>query len=163
VSATGEVLVLLVMLLGLVGVVVPVLPGLLLVWAAAVTWAWLDGAGAARWTVAGLLTVLLVTATVLNYVLPARSVSGAGAPRSTLLIATVGAVLGFFLVPVVGLVVGGVVAVFLAETARLRAVAPAWRSTRAVLVAVGLGVLVQLAAGTLMVAVWVLGVLVTAA
>jgi hypothetical protein len=42
-------------------------------------------------------------------------------------------------------------------------VAPAWRSTRAVLVAVGLGVLVQLAAGTLMVAVWVLGVLVTAA
>jgi len=153
VSPAAELLVLLVMLVGLAGVVVPVLPGLLLVWAAGVAWAWAGG-GAARWSVAGVLTVLLVAGTVGKYVVPARSATGSGAPRSTLVAGVAGAVVGFFVIPVVGLVVGGVGAVYLAERARLRTHAAAWRSTRAVLVGVGLGMLVELATGVLMVGVW---------
>jgi uncharacterized protein YqgC (DUF456 family) len=153
VSPAGELVVLLVMVVGLVGVVVPVLPGLLLVWAAGVVWAWAGG-GVGHWIVAAVLTLLLVAGTVTKYVLPARSATGAGAPRSTLVAGAVGAVVGFFLIPVVGLVVGGVGAVYLAERARLGADRPAWRSTRAVLVGVGLGMLVELVTGVLMVAVW---------
>ena len=48
-----------------------------------------------------------------------------------------------------------------AETARLGATGPAWVSTRAVLVAIGLGLVVQLAAGLAMVATWLAAVLVT--
>jgi uncharacterized protein len=160
-STTAELLVLLVMLVGLVGVVVPVLPGLLLVWAAAVVWALRDGGGPVRWSVAGVLTVLFLAATAATYVLPARSASAAGAPRSTLLLGAVGGVVGFFLIPVVGFAVGGVFAVWLAETARLGAPGPAWTSTRAVLVAIGLGIVVQLVTGLAMIAVWLGGVLVT--
>lgn len=160
-STGGQLLVLLVMLVGLVGVVVPALPGLLLVWAAGVAWAWQDGGGPLRWSVAGVLTALFVAATVATYVLPARSAAAAGAPRSTLLLGAVGAVVGFFVIPVVGFAVGGVGAVWLAETARLGAPAPAWVSTRAVLVAIGLGIVVQLATGLAMVAVWLGAVLVT--
>lgn len=149
----AELLVLLVMLVGLVGIVVPVLPGLLLVWAAGVGWAWVGG-GAGRWSVAAVLTVLLVAGTVTKYALPARSARGAGAPRSTLVAGAAGALAGFFLIPVVGLVVGGVGAVYLAERARLGAGGPAWASTRAVLVGVGVGMLVELVTGLLMVAVW---------
>jgi uncharacterized protein YqgC (DUF456 family) len=152
-SAGAEVLVLLVMVVGLVGVVVPVLPGLALVWAAGLVWAWADGGGV-RWAVAALLTLLLVAGTVAKYALPARSASGAGAPRRTVLLGAFGAAVGFFVIPVVGLVVGGVGAIYLAETSRLGSSAAAWRSTRAVLVAVGLGVLVELATGVLMVALW---------
>jgi uncharacterized protein YqgC (DUF456 family) len=160
-STSGQLLVLLVMLVGLVGVVVPVLPGLVLVWGAGVVWAWQDGGGAVRWTVAGVLTVLAVAATVATYLLPARSAAAAGAPRSTLLLGALGGVVGFFVIPVVGFAVGGVLAVWLAETARLGAPGPAWVSTRAVLVAIGLGIVVQLVAGLAMIAVWAGGVLAT--
>ena len=56
---------------------------------------------------------------------------------------------------------GGVGAVFLAELARLRDVGTAWRSTWAVLRAVGIGMLIELAAAVLMLGTWVVGVLLT--
>ena len=160
-SAAAEVLILLVMLVGLVGTVVPVLPGLPLIWGAGVAWAWFDGGGAARIAVALLLTALLVVGTVTKYVLPARSASGAGAPRRTLWLGALGAVVGFFVIPVVGALVGGVGAVYLAEVARLGGSEPARRSTVAVLRGVGIGVLVEVATGVVMVGVWLAGVLVT--
>jgi uncharacterized protein YqgC (DUF456 family) len=160
-STSGQLIVALVMLAGLLGVVVPVLPGLALVWGAGVVWAWQDGGGAVRWTAAAILTVLFVAATVATYVLPARSAAAAGAPRTTLLLGGVGAVVGFLVIPVVGFAVGGVLAVWLAETARLGATGPAWVSTRAVLVAIGLGIVVQLVAGLAMVGTWLAAVLVT--
>jgi|tagenome__1003787_1003787.scaffolds.fasta_scaffold20625256_2 uncharacterized protein YqgC (DUF456 family) len=160
-STGGQLIVALVMLVGLVGVVVPVLPGLVLVWGAGVLWAWLDGGGSLRWGSALVLTLLFVAATVVTYLLPARSAAAAGAPRTTLLLGGVGAVVGFFVLPVVGFPVGGVLAVWLAEVARLGAAGPAWVSTRAVLVAIGLGILVQLAAGLAMVGTWLAAVLVT--
>jgi uncharacterized protein YqgC (DUF456 family) len=153
VSPAAELLVLLVMVAGLVGVVVPVLPGLVLIWAAGVGWAWVGG-GAVRWAVAGVLTVLLVAGTVVKYALPARSATGTGAPRSTLVAGAVGALVGFFVIPVVGVVVGGVGAVYLAERSRLGALRSAWRSTRAVLIGVGIGLLVELATGVVMIGVW---------
>lgn len=159
VPVTGELLVLLAMLVGLVGILVPVLPGLLLIWAAGLVWAWADGGGA-RWAVAAALTVLVVAATVAKYALPARRATASGAPRRTVLLGGVGAVVGFFVIPVVGLVVGGVGAIYLAEAQRLGDSAAAWRSTRAVLVGVGIGMLVELAAGLAMVALWVVSAVV---
>ncbi|MDQ1618231.1 MAG: uncharacterized protein QOE19_800 [Actinomycetota bacterium] len=160
-TGAGELLIGLLMLVGVIGVVVPVLPGLLLVWGAAVAWAWLDGGGPVRWGAVVLITLAFVAATVLKYVLPARSATGAGAPRSTLLVGAVAAVVGFFVIPVIGFVVGGIGAIFLLELARLGSAAAAWRSTRAVLVAVGVGVLVELAAALAMVAIWLAAVLAT--
>jgi uncharacterized protein YqgC (DUF456 family) len=157
-SGVGELLVGLVMLVGLAGVIVPVLPGLLLIEVAAVAWALLDGGGP-RWGVVALMTLVLVAATITKYALPARSAAGAGAPRTTLLLGVVGAVVGFFVIPVLGFVIGGVGAVFLAELARLGSGQAAWVSTRAVLVAVGIGMLVELGAGLVMIGIWVVGVL----
>jgi uncharacterized protein YqgC (DUF456 family) len=161
VSGASELLVGLVMVLGLVGVVVPVLPGLLLVWAAGVAWVWLDGGGTLRWTVAAVLTLLLVAGTALKYALPARSASGAGAPRSTLLLGATGAIVGFFVLPFFGFIIGGVGVIFVAELTRLGNAAAAWRSTRAVLVGIGIGMLVELFAAVLMVGVWLVAVLAT--
>lgn len=160
-SATGELLVALVMLTGLLGVLLPVLPGLLLIWATTVFWAWADGGGVTRWTVVVLVTGLLVLGTVAKYALPARRATGTGAPRTTLALGLAGAVVGFFVIPVVGLVVGGLGALYLAELARLSDAGAAWRSTRHVLVGIGLGMLVELAAGLAMVALWVAGVALT--
>jgi uncharacterized protein len=161
VSTGAELLVLLVMLVGVVGVLVPFLPGLVLVWAAGIAWVWFDGHGPAHLFVGMVLTGLLAVGIVAKYVLPARSASGAGAPKSTLLVGAAGAVVGFFVIPVVGLVVGGVAAVYLAELARMQDFGLAWRSTWGVLRGIGIGTLVELTAALLMVGVWTLAVLVT--
>ncbi|MGN6331293.1 MAG: DUF456 domain-containing protein [Motilibacteraceae bacterium] len=153
-SAGAEVLVGLVMLVGLAGVVVPGLPGLGLVWLAGLAWALLDGGGAARWAVLALLTVLAVAGTLAPYVLPGRNAADRGAPWWVLAVGGMGMLVGFFVVPVVGVVLGGVVGVWAAELLRLRAPAPAWRSTRSVLTGYALGVLVQLGVGALMVGSW---------
>lgn len=157
-SGDAQTLVGVVMVLGIVGILLPVLPGLLLIWAAGLWWTIADGGGATRWTVLAVLTALLVVGTVVKYVLPARSAAARGAPVSTLVVGAIGAVVGFFVIPVVGLLVGGVVGIYLAEYVRLRDAGRAWTSTRAALVAIGIGVLIELTAGVLMFGVWLLGV-----
>jgi uncharacterized protein len=154
-------LVALVMAVGLAGVLVPVLPGLLLVLAGGLWWTVADGGGGTRWAVFVLMAVLLVAATIAKYVLPARSARARGAPLSTLLAGAAGAVVGFFVIPVLGAPAGGVAGIYLAEYARLREPRAAWTGTRAALVAIGIGVLIELAAGVLMVLVWAGGLLAT--
>jgi uncharacterized protein len=160
VSSEGVFLTALVMAIGLVGVVVPVLPGLLLVWSAGLVWAIVEGEGTARWVVLAVMTLLFAAGTVAKYVLPARSAAARGAPRLTLLVGALGAIVGFFVIPVVGLFVGGVAGIYLAEFLRLRDVRGAWDATWAALVAIGVGVLIELAAGVAMVLVWAAGVIV---
>ena len=157
-SAEGLFLVALAMAVGLVGVVVPLLPGLALVWAAGLVWAIAEGEGATRWVVLGVMTVLLVAATIVKYALPARSAAAKGAPLSTLFFGALGAIVGFFVIPIVGLFVGGIAGIYLAEWVRLGDGRRAWAATRAALIAIGIGVLIELAAGIAMVLTWAVGV-----
>ena len=157
----GTLLVALVMLVGLVGVIVPVLPGTALVLAAGVGWAALvvDG-GQLRWWVVAVMGALFVAGLVLKYALPGRRLSGR-LPRSTLLLAALGAAVGFFLLPPLGLLLGGVGGTYAAEARRLGPGPQARRSTVQVLQAIGIGVLAELVAGVLMVATWLVGLAVT--
>jgi uncharacterized protein YqgC (DUF456 family) len=75
----------------------------------------------------------------------------------------VGAIVGFFVIPVVGLLVGGVLGVWLGELRRLRDAGAARRSTWATLKAIGIGLLLELAAGLVAVGIWVAGVLLLSA
>lgn len=157
----GNVLVGLVMVVGLAGVVVPVLPGTLLILVAGIGWAaGVAETGTARWVVVGIMTVLFVAGFVAKYALPGRRLSGE-LPRSTLFLGGLGAVIGFLVVPVVGLLIGGVAGVYLAEVRRLGPGAGARRSTVEVLKAVGIGILAELTAGVLMIATWAAGVVAT--
>lgn len=161
-SAAGEVLLAVVMAVGLAGVVVPVLPGLLLVWGAGVVWALMDGGGWLRWTVVGVMTLLMAAGTAAGYVLPGRAAAGPQASsRWTLVWAAVGGVVGFFVVPVVGFVLGFVLGVFLAELVARRELAGTWPATVAVLKATGLSIAVQLGCGLLMVLAWAAGLALT--
>ena len=159
-NAAELLLVALVMAVGVAGTVIPVVPGLALVWAAGLVWA-LNEDGTVRWVVLTLLTVLAIVGVAAKYVLSTRSVTRQGAPRTTLLAGGIGALVGFFVIPVVGVFVGLIGGVLLAEQYRLRDWARAWRSTRAALVALGIGVLIELGAGVAMVLTWLAGVAVT--
>jgi uncharacterized protein YqgC (DUF456 family) len=154
-----EVLVALVIVVGLVGVVVPLLPGTLLIAAAVLGWA-VSVSSVTGWVVLGVVVVVLALGAVVKYAVPGRRLKGAGVPSRTLLVGAVLGVVGFFVVPVVGLVLGFVLGVYVAERLRVGA-ALAWPSTKAALRAVGLSVLIELAAGLLATAAWVVGVVAT--
>jgi uncharacterized protein YqgC (DUF456 family) len=144
----------LVMLAGLVGIVVPVVPGLALIWGAALIWALGGDGDPTRWVAFGVITAIGVIGGVAAAILPARRASGAGAPGWVIAVGAVGMIVGFFLIPVVGALVGGPVAVYVAELARLRDASAARRTTIETLKGFGIGVAVQLAAGVVMIVVW---------
>jgi uncharacterized protein len=154
-----EVLVGLVIVVGLVGIVVPLLPGTVLVAAAVLVWA-LDVASPAGWTVLGLVLGVLLLGALLKYLVPGRRLQDAGVPTRTLWAGAGLGIVGFFVVPVVGLFLGFVLGVYAAERARLGADS-AGASTRAALRAVGLSLLIELAAGLLAAATWGVGVVLT--
>jgi uncharacterized protein YqgC (DUF456 family) len=158
VTAT-EVLLALVIAVGLVGILVPVLPGSILVVAAVVVWAGVQG-GATAWLVAAVATALVVAGAVVKYVVPTRRLQDAGIPARTQWAGVGLGIVGFFVVPVVGLPLGFVLGIYLAELARVGS-GRAWPATVQSLKAVGVSMLIELAAALLATGVWVAGVVAT--
>jgi uncharacterized protein len=152
-----DLLVGLVVALGLVGILVPLLPGSVLVVAAVLVWA-LAAAQPAGWTVLGVVVLLVGLGTVVKYAVPGRRLAARGVPTRSLVAGGAAGVLGFFVLPVVGLPLGFVAGVYVAE--RLR-VGPsrAGDSTLAAVRAVGLSLLIELSAGLLAALTWLVGAL----
>ena len=157
-STGGEVVVGLLIAVGLVGVLLPVLPGLLLVWGAVAVWSF-EESSTTGWLVLGVATALFLAGTVVKYVVPGRRLRRAGVPWSSSALGGALGVVGFFVIPVVGLLVGFVLGVYLAERARLGAHEAAWASTRHALAAAGWSMLIELTAGVAMALTWLGGVL----
>ncbi|GAA4440341.1 DUF456 domain-containing protein [Phytohabitans houttuyneae] len=146
---------------GIVGVVVPVLPGLLLCWLGVLAWALLSDAGWPKWLVLAVATGLAAGGTAVKYLWPGRNLKRSGVPNRTLLVGGVLGLVGFFVVPIVGLVLGFVLGVWLAERVRLGDHRQAWPSTVHALKAAGLSMLIELAAALAIAAAWGGGLLVT--
>ncbi len=146
-------------LAGLVGVVVPVLPALPLVWGGVLVWA-LGRQDAAGWGTLLIATVIAAVGAVVKYLLPGRRLRASGVPFGSMLAGGALGVAGFFVVPVVGAVLGFVLGVYLAERARLGGPA-AWPSTRSALAAVGWSMAIELLAGLLVAATWVAALVLT--
>lgn len=153
-----ELAVVVVMLVGFVGLFLPALPGLPVMWVAVLAWVLLDGGGTVRWVAFAVVTVLSIVGTAAAIWLSGRGATTAGAPWWVLLVGTVGMIIGFFTIPIVGVLVGGVGAIWLAELARLQSPRRAWDTTWAAIVGYGVGTSVQLAAGVAVLLVWIMAV-----
>ncbi len=153
----GEVLVGLVILIGLLGIVLPILPGLLLEVGAVLVWAFVEGGGSA-WSVAAAVVVVAVAGTWVKYLIPGRRLREAGIPKTTLILAGVLAIVGFFVIPLIGAPIGFVAGTYLAERNRLGA-REAWPSTTSSVKAVGLAIGIELAAGLAIAALWLIAVI----
>ena len=156
-SVWGEVLVGLAMLLGLLGVVIPLLPGLALVAAAVLVWAIFES-NLLAWSVFGIALGVGAAATVVKYVIPGRKLKESGVSTSTLVIAVVCAIVGFFAIPVVGAPIGFVAGIYFVERSRAGH-EMAWPATRRATGAVALSVGIELTAGLLICGVWLVAVL----
>jgi uncharacterized protein YqgC (DUF456 family) len=109
--------------------------------------------------VLGVVTAVLGAGTLVKYLWPARRMKAADVSGRTLAAGAVFGVIGFFVIPVAGLLIGFVLGVFLAELAQRRDRRRAWASTVQAVKGVALSVGVEFVAALLATAVWVAGVL----
>ncbi|MGC0365653.1 uncharacterized protein YqgC (DUF456 family) [Rhodococcus sp. 27YEA15] len=152
-SPGAEIVVGLVILVGVIGVVVPIIPGTLLVFGAILLWALMTG-GTTAWVVLALATLALVVTAVVKYTWPGQRMRAGGVPNLSVVIGGVVGIIGFFVVPVLGLFLGFVLGTYGAELARLRRWAPAWSSTLHAVKAVGLSMLVELFGALIAAGLW---------
>lgn len=147
--------------LGLVGIVLPVLPGGgFLVFAAIAVWAIVEHTTVA-WVTLGVAAVFFVTAEVIKYVWPVRRMRAAEVGIWSLVAGGALGLIGFFVIPVIGLVIGFVAGVYLAELAVRRDYRRAWTSTVHALKGVALSVGVELTGALLATVAWVTGLVIS--
>jgi len=146
---------------GVIGVVFPGVPGLILCWAGVLVWAVFGDGGWAKWLILAAVTGVTALGLVVKWLWPARNLRRIGVPNRSLVVGAVLGLVGFFVIPVVGLIGGFVLGIWLAERARLGDGRPAWSSTIEALKAAGLALLVELSAGLGVAVLWLLGLVVT--
>lgn len=143
-------------LIGCVGIVVPILPGSILIAIATLIWAIVLGSTAA-WTAFAVILVLVTVGMTSSLVLTGRRLKAKQVPNSSLLIGGVLAVIGFFVIPVIGLLIGFVVGLYLAEFRRLRDARVAWDSSWAAIKAAGIGIIIEFSCAAVATGVFIAG------
>jgi uncharacterized protein YqgC (DUF456 family) len=152
-EALLDLLVVAALVVAAVGILVPVLPGTFLALGALLVWAIATG-GTIAWGAFGVIALVIAGGQVLKYLLPHKSLTAAGVPGRSILIGGVAAIVGFFLIPVVGLIVGFIGGLYVAEHVRLRDWTLAKESTWAAMKATGFSILIELGALMAAAAVW---------
>lgn len=145
---------------GIVGIVIPVIPGLLLAVLGVLLWAYETG-GSTAWTFFGLCLAIYVVGVAIQLLVPGKRLREQGVKTSTLLLAVVLGIIGMFVIPVVGFIIGFVLGIFLVEQSRSRDRAQAWARTKHAVKAILMSMGIELCAGVLLAITWVIGVLVT--
>ena len=156
--SAGEILVGLTLVAGLLGTVLFVFPGLLIQVGTLFTWAVVDG-DPIVWAVAIVALLIAGAATLVKYLIPGRRLKRAGVPVIVLAPATVLAIVGFFMIPVLGAPLFFVASIYLIELLRVGS-SEAWPATKASLGAVAMSVGIEFTAAFVILGVWVLAVLI---
>jgi hypothetical protein len=155
----GELAIGLIIAVSLFGIILPIIPGLVLEIMVVFVWAALTG-GVAAWSVAIAALLLGAIGTYVKYSIPKRHLNEVGIPNRTLLLATAVAVIGLFIIPIVGAPIGFVVAIYISERLRVGR-AQAWPATKRSLRAIATSMGIELATGLLIATIWFVAVLTT--
>jgi uncharacterized protein len=144
------------MLFGLAVLLIPVLPGLVIIWAVGLGYGIFAGFGALGWVMFALMTVLMVVGSLADNVLMGSSAHKQGAPWWVILLAMVAAIAGNFALPIVGGVLAALGSLFLIEWARLKDAKKAYASMKGMLVGCGWAVAIRFIIGMVMIGLWMI-------
>ena len=144
------------MLFGLAVLLIPILPGLVIIWAAALGYGIFSGFGVLGWIMFAILSILMIVGSFVDNVLMGTSAHKEGTPWWVILLALVGAIAGNFLLPVVGGVLAALLTLFLVELVRLRNSKKAFNSMKGMLVGCGWAVVIRFIIGLVMVGLWMI-------
>ncbi|MDT8898159.1 DUF456 domain-containing protein [Thermanaerothrix sp. 4228-RoL] len=142
------------MLVGLLGVILPILPGLVMIWAAALVYGLVMGFEGSGIALFALLTVLMLIGSVVDNVLMGGSARRSGASWVAVGVALLGALVGSLLWPPLGGLLLALIGIFAVEYLRLRDWRKALDSTRGLAVGCGWAVVVRALIALLMIGLW---------
>ncbi len=146
----------LLLLVGALGTIFPVLPGSTLVLIGLLVWA-IGIGGTVGWTVfviGGLIAGLGMVASTL---LTGKRLKDRQIPNRSILIGAVVGVVGAFIIPVIGLLVGFIAGLFASEWSRLGDAQKAWDASLVAIKSVGIGMLIEFCCAGTAIAVWLIG------
>ncbi|MCC2660786.1 MAG: hypothetical protein K0R37_1560 [Arthrobacter sp.] len=145
-------------LVGVAGTVIPVLPGSFLIGLSLLAWAIWGGEGVTGWVVFGVGMVFVLAGMAASAVLAGRKLKQHRIPNRSVALGIVLGIVGMFVIPVVGLIVGFAAGLLLSEVQRTRNVGTALTTSWAALKATGLGILVEFGLACLAASTWLIGV-----
>jgi uncharacterized protein YqgC (DUF456 family) len=144
----------LIMLVGLFGLLVPIFPGLLIIWLAALGYGVVTGFGTL-----GIILFIIITLLVIGGSIADNFMMGAGARKGgaswlAISVAVVAGVIGTIIWPPLGGLIAAPLGVFLLEFARYREFKKAWRAFLGLATGWGLSFFVRFGIGVVIILVW---------
>jgi len=143
-----------IMLTGLFGLIVPIFPGNVVIWLAALFYGIVTGFGTLGWWMFGLMTVLMIIATLVDNVLMGAKARENGAAWGIILLALLGGVVGTFLFPPLGGLIASPLILFGLEYWHLKDYEKAFRIVRGLILGWGLAFVARFGIGLVMVILW---------
>lgn len=104
-----------ILLFGLVGTLIPIIPGVLLMWLTVFIYAWADGFTAVSTASFVIITLIALFTGTADIWLTLVGAKKGGASLKSMLIGTLGAIVGSFILPILGTIAGYIAGVLLGE------------------------------------------------
>jgi uncharacterized protein YqgC (DUF456 family) len=144
------------MLVGLL--VIPILPGLTIIWVAALGYGLAAGFGVLGWVMFALITLLMLVGSVVDNILMGTSAHKEGASWWVILLAMLAAILGSFLIPIP--ILGGILAALLTlfgiEWLRRKDWRKALASIKGMMIGWGWAFVIRFIIGMVMIGLWLI-------
>jgi len=147
---------LVVMVVGLL--VLPFLPGLVIIWAAALGYGIASGFSTLGWVMLALITVLMLAGSVIDNVLMSTTAHKEGAPWWVTLVAMVAAIVGSIVIPIpiAGGILSALLVLFLIEWLRRKDWRKALAAMKGMLVGCGWAFVFRFIIGLIMIGLWLI-------
>ncbi len=143
-----------VMLVGLFGLLVPIFPGTVVMWLAALGYGVVSGFSTLGIILFVIITLLMLLGTVVDNILIGAGARQGGASWTTIAVGLIAGVLGTLIFPPLGGLIAAPLAVLLLEYRRTGDLQQAWSSLRGMATGWGLSILARFGIGLLMMILW---------
>lgn len=155
-----QVITLFVLLVGLLGLIIPVFPGLTIMWLGTLVYALIQNAAGNMtgwdWFLFGSITILMIIGNIVDNLIIAYKMRDKYIPWSSILFAfAISIIASLFLTPLIG-IVAAPVALFVAESRRLKNREAAIDSTKTYMIGWGWAFGVRFLIGLMMIGLWML-------
>jgi len=153
-ETTIHVLTFLTMLFGLFGLIIPIFPGNVVMWLAALVYGLVFGFGRLGAIMFAIITILMLIAAAADNVLMGAKAREKGADWGSIILALIGGVVGTMIFPPIGGLIAAPLVLYLAELQRRRDAEEAMKVVKALLTGWGLAFVVRFGLGVVMFALW---------
>jgi len=153
-ETTIIVLTVLTMLVGLFGLIIPIFPGNVVMWLAALVYGLVFGFGRLGAIIFAIITLFMLVAVVADNVLMGAKAREKGADWGSIILALIAGVVGTMIFPPIGGLIAAPLALYLAELQRRRDAEEAMNVVKALLTGWGLAFVVRFGIGVVMLGLW---------